>query len=493
MTNAPPSGRRPHLQCLCVGKKVHRVHKGLPYCSTCYARLFKRRLCPGCGNHARLPIPDLDEKAVCRRCEAAAPCVRCRKVGKPVGLITEFGPACNSCAHYYHDPEPCEKCGELSTRLTRVLAIDPDLRCCPKCAREGAATCPDCRRHRFLIDGPDGRKRCKLCIEKGESLCQTCEKPMPAGRGKECDDCTWEKSFNARARILVESFEHSPTRQRFSDFCQWLKAEMGAHPAALKLKNYLGFFAFLDKDPGGIPSYLSLLEHYAADGLRRMQTPMLWLKVRYGVVPDPVMREDHSDRRRIEQMLDSIPAGVAADALTGYRSYLQSKQAEGRISIRSVRGSLRAAANVLAATSSAFDALPTQKSVTAYLTHTPGQAAALQGFIGYLNRSNDSNLTNEVDEVAAARARTHALEAKLLSLYKSAGEGDAFERTWIKTALMLFHGVASVNKKTLVYRTEVFQDRPGFTVTLKSKKYWVPSAADRSTAVTFEKLNSTSE
>ncbi|WKW32856.1 hypothetical protein KIH13_02545 [Pseudomonas viridiflava] len=226
---------------------------------------------------------------------------------------------------------------------------------------------------------------------------------MPAGLGKECDDCIWEKSFNSRANILVESFEHAPTRQRFTDFCQWLKAEMGAHSAALKLKNYLDFFSLLDKDPGGVPSYLSLLEHYAADGLRRMQTPMLWLKVRYGIEPDAVMREEHSDKRRIEQMLDSIPAGVAANALKGYRAYLQSRQAEGRTSLRSVRLSLRAATNVLAATSSAFDMLPTQKSVTAYLTHTPGQAAALQGFIGYLNRSNDSDLSIQVDGLAAAR------------------------------------------------------------------------------------------
>lgn len=402
--------------------------------------------------------------------------------------MTEFGPACNSCAHYFHDPEPCEKCGELSTRLARVLAIDPDLRCCPKCAREGAATCPDCRRHRFLVEGPDGRKRCKLCIEKGESLCQTCENPMPAGRVKECDDCSWERSFNARAGILVESFEHAPTRQRFADFCQWLKAEIGAHSAALKLKNFLAFFAFLDSHPGGVPSYLSLLEHFAADGLRRMQTPMLWLKVRYGVEPDAAMREEHSEKRRIDQLLNSIPAGVAADALMGYRSYLQSRQAEGRTSIRSVRLSLRAAANLLAATSSAFDALPKQKSVTAYLTHTPGQAAALQGFIGYLNRSIDSNLTNEVDGLAAARARTHNLETELLALYSSAGEGEAFERTWIKTALMLLHGLGSVNKKMLAYRSEYFQSRPGFRVTLKGKQYWVPSPADRPTLSSFNEM-----
>ena len=389
--------------------------------------------------------------------------------------MTKQGPACSSCAHYYSDPEPCGKCGELSTRLTRVLNVDPDLRCCPKCAREGAATCPDCRRHRFLIEGPDGRSRCKLCTEVGESVCQTCEKPMPAGRVTECEGCSWERSFSQRSAILVESFEHASTRQRFVDFCHWLKNEMGAHKATLKLENYLIFFGFMETHQAGVPAYVSLLEHFGADGLRRMKTPMLWLKVRYGVEADAAMREEHSDKRRIDQMIEAVPAGVAADALMGYRAFLQTKQAEGRTTTRSVRISLRAATNVLASTSPTFEILPTQKTVTDYLTHTPGQAAAVQGFIGYLNRTHGFSLVAEVDVVARARALAHKLESELFALYESAGEGEAFERTWIKTALMFLHGVTSVSKKTMIYRPESFQGQSGFSVTLKHKDYWVPS------------------
>lgn len=480
MMNASSTKQR-RAECLCVGKKVHRVYKGIEFCSICYARVFKRKLCPCCGNYARLPIPELDPNGVCRHCEAAAPCVRCAQVGKPVGLMTKYGPACSSCAHYFRDPEPCEKCGEPSTRLSRVLSIDPDLRLCPKCARQDAATCPHCRRHRLLIEGPDGRLRCKRCTEVGESLCQACDKPMPAGRGKECDDCSREKSFNRRANLFVESFEHPSTHQRFADFCQWLKDEMGTHSAARKLKNYLTFFSFLDRHSEGIPSYVSLLEHFTADGLRRMTTPMLWLKFRYGVEPDATVKEDHSEKRRIDQMVDLVSPGVSADALKGYRSYLQTKQAEGRTSTRSVRLSLRAAVNLLATMPPTFDVLPSQKTVSGYLTHTPGQAAALQGFVGYLNRVHDCDLKTTADALATSRARTSKLEGEMFALYGSAGEGEAFERTWIKAALMLFHGLKRVNKKAMEYCPEVFQDRLGFRVSLKGKQYWVPSPADQAT------------
>ena len=462
-------------ECHCSGKKIHRIYKGRRFCSNCYVRLFKRTLCPGCGNYGRLPL--FDTNSVCVRCESKAPCVRCQKTGKPVGLMTPYGPACSSCAHYFKEAEPCDKCGELSSRLTRVLDLDPDVRCCPRCAREGAATCPSCRRHRFLIAGPDGQMRCKSCLENSDSQCLSCNKLVPAGRGSECEDCAWEKSFERRVRIHVEGFENIGTRERFSDFCGWLREHMGPHKAAVKLKHYLSFFSFLDTHFTELPSYVSLLGHFGADGLRRMKTPMLWLKVRYGIEVDETLREEHSEKRRIEEMIASVPAGKGADALTGYRAFLLNKQGEGGTTLRSIRLSLRAAKSVLVVASATFEALPTQKSLSAYLTTTPGQRAAAQGFIGYLNRTHGLSLKNEISDRAVARAKIQKLESTMYAMYVSAGEGEHFERTWIKTALMLFHGLPSVNKKTLSYSPLTEQGVAGFSVVVQHKTYWVPSPA----------------
>ncbi|MGE8097852.1 hypothetical protein ACQKP6_07810 [Pseudomonas fluorescens] len=302
---------------------------------------------------------------------------------------------------------------------------------------------------------------------------------MPAGRGSECENCAWEKSFNRRVRIHVEAFDNAITRERFGEFCQWLREQMGAHKAALKLKKYLSFFSFLDAHCAGLPSYVYLLEHFSAEGLRRMQTPMLWLKTRFGLEANEALREEHSEKRRIDDLLGSVPAGVGADTLVGYRAYLLTKQGDGSTTIRSVRLSLRAAKSVLAAASSAFDALPTQKTVTAYLAQTPGQRAAAQGFIGYLNRTHSLNLKTEVSERAIVRAKIHKLEAALYSMYSAGGEGEAFERTWIKTALMLLHGVTSVNKKSLTYSPLSVQGEAGFNVVLNAKTFWVPGPTTR--------------
>ncbi|WP_224793255.1 hypothetical protein [Pseudomonas fluorescens] len=319
--------------------------------------------------------------------------------------------------------------------------------------------------------------RCKLCAEKGEVECATCARSMPAGRKNECEDCAWEKSLDRRTRIHAELFANVSTRQRFNDFCLWLKTQMGAHKAALKLKHYVPFFTFLDAHPVGLPSYAFLLEHFSAEGLRRMQTPMLWLHARYGVTADEQLRKKHSEKRRIQEMIDSTPLGVGLDALLGYRAYLLLKQGDGSTSIGSVRLSLRAAKNVLAFTSEQFDQLPTQKTVAAYLTNTPGQRATAQGFIGYLNRTHGLSLSTELRERSVARAQNHKLEAQLYALLSAGGEGEAYERSWIKVALMALHGVRNVNKKELAYSAMAMQDVAGFNVVINAKNYWVPSPA----------------
>ena len=82
--------------------RIARVYKGIRYCPTCYKRMFKRRMCTGCGNFARLPIRI--PEAVCRTCERRKPCVRCGRISDSIGKLTPYGPACKPCAPYFREP-----------------------------------------------------------------------------------------------------------------------------------------------------------------------------------------------------------------------------------------------------------------------------------------------------------------------------------------------------------------------------------------------------
>ena len=127
VTTAEPAANATRCsECRRHGVRIVRVHRGERFCQTCYKRLFKRRLCPQCGNFARLPR--FEQNAVCLTCENARPCVRCGKTDVRVGMRTPYGPACIACTPYFKPPEPCERCGTPSRWLSRREELEHDLR-----------------------------------------------------------------------------------------------------------------------------------------------------------------------------------------------------------------------------------------------------------------------------------------------------------------------------------------------------------------------------
>ena len=154
MTNAAPAASTTCDECRRHGVRIARIHRGERFCQTCYERMFKRRLCPKCGNFARLPR--LEPDAVCLKCENARPCVRCGRIRYRTGMRTAYGPACIACAAYFKPPQPCEACGTPSRWLSRESELGDERRRCPRCRRRGHETCEACRRHRRLSVPPRG-------------------------------------------------------------------------------------------------------------------------------------------------------------------------------------------------------------------------------------------------------------------------------------------------------------------------------------------------
>lgn len=455
-------------------QKAHRIHKGQRYCVTCYARIFKRRLCPKCGCYARLPKDD--PIAVCKKCEKANPCARCGKTGYEIGKVTLYGPVCNACAPHFRAPEPCENCGQSSPRLTRVSRMGGDKRLCPKCARADHGTCPACRRHRLLQEGPDGRMLCKVCAEMGELPCPRCGKPMPAGRGKSCETCYWTDVFGKRLLIDRAALAEPAMERAFQEFGDWLLVKVGPAKAAITIHRYLSFFIKMGKVWKAIPSYADLLKHFGAEGLRRVRLPMKWLAETRGVISDALAREADSEHRRIEAIMASVPHGtLAGQALRAYRDELMRRVTAGSTSIRSVRLSLRPAASLLLASRGLKDGLPNQAALDRYLIDAPGQRAALTGFANYLNRQSSLGLVPRVNERRVKAARRGRLEAEMMELMREGKKTDNanIQRKWVSVALEYFHGLPR-RSGTSVRNDQITAEGNGFSVLLDDRKYWIP-------------------
>jgi len=453
--------------------KLWRRHKGHGYCSTCYARVFKRRMCPRCGELARLPKNDPD--AVCRQCNVDKPCARCGKASSDynIGKVTPYGPVCIACAPYFKEPEPCEACGKASQRLTRVARMGHDHRLCPRCSTADHGTCSACRRHRLLVVAPNGDALCKACNEQGEIACPSCGNPMPAGRGDACEPCYWTRTCRKRITIGQAGITTKALSEAFGEFGEWLIRITGPHKAALKINHFFSFFLELDQAWSRIPSYSELLHHFGAEGLRRVRLPMRWLHEEQGVEPDHQAKRIDSEKRRIQACLSSMPfASLSDQVLQAYWLQLETRIEAGKTSHTSARLALRAAAALLLATDREGQRLPQQGDVDNYLHAVPGQAASVTGFTNFLNRQHATTLAPRVDVKRARKRRKETLARTLMTMARCADQGEAWREAWIVAAMEYFHDT-KVTQKMLRQQT-VERTTDGIQVVVGGVTYWLP-------------------
>lgn len=454
-------------------EKAHRRYKGLLYCAACYKRLFKKRVCPRCGKVARLPV--VSPEAVCASCEQLAPCARCGREGRPLGMMTPYGPVCNSCAPFFRKAEPCAMCGELSSRLSRYPAAGIEIPICPKCAAPYLkGSCQACGRNRKLYDAPDGRRLCRRCLEKGEILCGTCGRSMPAGLGTKCRECSFREALKRRVHFNKAAFLTERMASLYDEFATWLDEESGAHKAFLSIGRFLAFFMEMEKNWACVPSYEKLLARFGAEGLRRVNLPMRWLELRHGLVVDATAREADSERRRIAATLDSLPEGVGKDALTEYADTLMEKVGKGRSLLRSVRLALAPAAELLR--SSKNGALPCPEDLNRLLLDKPGQRAAISGFVNFLNKKHSIGLRCVIDYEKKRRNGQISAEKELLRLMLTPPRTETcedFKRKWLNYSLAFFHELSLDTRK--LGNEDIFEHGDGsFTVHFKDKEYWIP-------------------
>lgn len=460
--------------CEGCGKSLFRtkkIHEQLKYCSTCYARLFKRRPCPQCAEIARLPIFDL--KAVCQHCFSKQPCVRCHRVGRPVGRMTVYGPACNSCAHYFLPPQPCEICQVLSTRLVNMLVDGQIVKGCPRCARRDFETCVACGRNRRLILGADGRKLCRLCSTVGTTACSFCGINMPAGMGAKCTECYWEHTYRKRLAMDIEVFSSGWMRVEFERFGAWLPSRTHYKKAARSIHRFLLFFQEIDKHWPGWPSYADLLAYFGAEALRRMRLPMAWYTEINAVVVDVQAREMDSEHRRISIILASTEPGRKSEALNGYFRLLMSRVSIGRTSIRSARLALSTAARLLTDKCRGKDELPSTVKVSRFLSDAPGRMASVTGFIHYLNAECGSGIDLGRVRRQSKILEKRRLEKELFALLRQSRAGDDVETRWLVLGLKYFHGVSRLNTRDLTVAPDA--SGKGLRVSIGYRDYWLPS------------------
>jgi hypothetical protein len=300
---------------------------------------------------------------------------------------------------------------------------------------------------------------------------------MAGGRVTRCEACYWVDTATKRIEIDTHIFDSSGMAALFENFGAWLISECGAKSAALSVHRYLSFFVEVEKYWGYFPRYDALVEHFKAEGLRRVRRPMRWLSDTQGLRVDFVIRENTSEENRIVNILSLFKVNVIAGrAIEGYERRLRTRLEANKTSVRSIRLALTPAIHLLKNADAEGKMLPGQTVLDCYLLAHPGQQAAITGFINYLNLTFSLGLVPNVNEQLVRKLRKKKLEKKLSRFIAVESlKLDNLDK-WILLGLEYFHDVRIPKKRrTAVVRSVTDVDLLGLTVVLDNKKYHLPT------------------
>ncbi|MBU0809140.1 MAG: hypothetical protein KKD30_09800 [Gammaproteobacteria bacterium] len=188
------------------------------------------------------------------------------------------------------------------------------------------------------------------------------------------------------------------------------------------------------------------------------------------------LRDQHTEQRRLAAILLEPADSWSAQLLSEYVDALKVRVEQGATGLRSVRLAARAAANLLKVAQLKLGALPTQKALESFWRGTPGQVAAVTGFIGHLNKRHGLELQVKPGARWLCQARRQKAERELVVMLSEAADDD-FERRWIVKGLAYFHDVAGASRSKLVFQPQEYRGVAGYSVTYKEKTLWVPSAS----------------
>lgn len=169
--------------------------------------------------------------------------------------------------------------------------------------------------------------------------------------------------------------------------------------------------------------------------------------------------------------------------LEQYYIALSKKAAAGKTTIRSIRLALRPAVSFLKRVVDDGETIPTQLTLNRYLAESPGQKAAITGFINYINSNFALNLDVKVDEARAREYRRKLVEKEIATLLTQTSLNEKQQKKWTKLSLEYFHGLPKAIAQRISMREIVVSVDGECTVTIDGAHYWVPglNSASKST------------
>lgn len=170
-----------------------------------------------------------------------------------------------------------------------------------------------------------------------------------------------------------------------------------------------------------------------------------------------------------------LQTSLAYDVVSAYKNKLEAKIKGGETSIRSARLAIKPAVALMLSMGRDNTQLPNLEHIKMYLAEYSGQAAALTGFINFLNDNFDTSidyLALKKSEFLKAK-RKLKLEKEIISLTQTDLINSEEMISWVRNSLRYFHQLPYIDalKINIEMITEVDD---GIIVVFNGQSYWLP-------------------
>jgi hypothetical protein len=317
-------------QCGAGDKAITRTEGHYRFCSTCYARLFKKRGCVQCGKVSRIFATLSAGK--CRDCSRGPRvCHRCSKPFARAGKLVDNKWICPSCAIYFTNPKTCDHCGTSSVHVSHNRSSGLPGLVCASCAGRNRRSCSHCGKPRSVFVDTESGPLCRPCAELPgvTHICPDCLVSVPGSGNSRCDNCGAVARVRTRSQLLAATFSTDRFRYLWTDFVEWRIAKVGGRVASLGLDKEAATFGELERS--GVSELAAveaerLLALFPVNRWRSATNVQSFLSARFGITFSAESKARLKSQQALAQTLEQIWSASVQALLEDYAQHLQSSK-----------------------------------------------------------------------------------------------------------------------------------------------------------------------
>lgn len=374
----------------------------------------------------------------------------------------------------------CLQCNCSKNNVFNRTLNNEILLLCDKCYRKCLDICSLCRRHTITFTySKENKPICKKCFTEPFRICRICKNKFPAGRGKICNKCSYFHSLSKKISILNLILSEF-TNLLFEQFTWWLTKRKGIEYSSCFIQKYFIFFYKIDllaNILNKFPTYLDLLKHFKVSFTRKYLLVMIFLNEHNLIKINEKTKELHSNLNIISSYLNYFNKNSSNYLIIhSYYKYLQQKYLSNKTTQRSIRLALTPAIKLLEYKKHFNVSRLSDNIINGYLWIYPGQKSSLIGFINYLNKKFNYNLSSIrtlTCRLKSSTSRKKQLQLRLISLLKEERLTVLQQKRLINISLEYFHRI-KISTNVYLSIKNIFRINNNYYIYCCKNKFYLP-------------------